>query len=256
MPFIIRACLAVVPISSRSHFCRINFSSRKSSTAEGSPLPKEMEIILKEGASAASVFLNQKMIEQFMRYLDELKEWNRVINLTSLKEDDAIIIKHFVDSLSPVPHLPLKASLLDMGSGAGFPGIPIKIARPTLAVTLLEATGKKVNFQRHLIRTLGLTGVSILQGRAERLAREKGNARNFDIVISRAFSGLEKFLRLGAPFVKNGGCLIAMKGKRAEKELRESAHTARALSLEVSKIETLPLSAAKEKRCLIFMKKK
>lgn len=218
-------------------------------------LPKAFEVLLKEGAGEAGVLLTGKMIEKFLVYLEELKEWNKVVNLTSLKKDDSIIVKHFIDSLSLVPHLLPGTSLLDLGSGAGFPGIPVKIAKPSLKVTLLEATRKKVHFQRHLIRKLGLVGISALQGRAESLKTEKGTIPRFDVVTSRAFSGLEKFLRHGVPFVKKGGYLIAMKGKRAQEELRESQETLKALSLEESKIVDLRLPLCKEKRCLIFMKK-
>ena len=213
------------------------------------------EVLLKEGAGEIGVLLTRKMIEKFLVYMEELKDWNRVVNLTSLKKDDSIAVKHFIDSLSLVPHLFPGTSLLDLGSGAGFPGIPVKIAKPSLKVTLLEATRKKVHFQQHLIRKLGLVEISALQGRAENMKTEKGITPQFDVVTSRAFSGLEKFLRRGVPFIKKGGCLIAMKGKRAEEELRASRASLKALSLEVSKIVDLQLPVNKEKRCLIFMNK-
>jgi len=218
-------------------------------------LQKSSELLLKEGAEETGVLLTGKMIEQFLVYLEELKEWNKVVNLTSLKKDSSIIVKHFIDSMSLVPHLSPGTSLLDLGSGAGFPGIPVKIAKPSLKVTLLEATRKKVHFQRHLIRKLGLVEISALQGRAESLKTEKGITPHFDVITSRAFSGLEKFLRCGAPFVKRGGCLIAMKGKRAEEELGETQGTLTALSLETSKTVDLQLPVCKEKRCLVFIKK-
>lgn len=214
-----------------------------------------MEIILKNGAREVGVSLSQEMVQMFFVYLKELKEWNRKINLTSLQEDTPIITKHFIDSLSLVPHLPSKGSLLDLGSGAGFPGVPIKIAKPFLAVTLLEATRKKVNFQRHLIRTLGLTRITAIHGRAENLKSENELLLSFDIVISRAFSSLETFLTLGKPLVKKGGYLVAMKGRQAEAELKDCQAVVKALSLEISKKVELPLPPHKEKRYLIFMKK-
>jgi 16S rRNA (guanine527-N7)-methyltransferase len=218
-------------------------------------LKKSVEVLLKEGAGEIGVLLTRKMIEKFLVYMEELKDWNRVVNLTSLKKDDSIAVKHFIDSLSLGPHLLPGTSLLDLGSGAGFPGIPVKIAKPSLKVTLLEATRKKVHFQQHLIRKLCLVEISALQGRAENLKTEKGITPKFDVVTSRAFSGLEKFLRSGVPFIKKEGCLIAMKGKRAEEELEESRDTLKALSLEVSKIVNLQLPVNKEKRCLIFINK-
>jgi len=220
------------------------------------PLWKDLEIILKEGAREVGVFLNQEMIQMFLVYLKELKEWNQKVNLTSLKEDGDIITKHFIDSLSLVPYLSSAASLLDLGSGAGFPGIPIKIAKPSLKVTLLEATRKKVSFQRHLIRTLGLTHVHTIQGRTESLKSEDEFHLSFDTVTSRAFSRLEKFLMLGEPFVKKGGYLVAMRGRRAKEELKESRDVLKTLSLEVSKIVELELPTHRGKRCLIFAKKR
>ena len=218
-------------------------------------MSKEMEIILKDGAKEVGVSLNQQMIQMFLVYLKELKEWNQKINLTSLKEDETIIIRHFIDSLSLVPYLPKKGSLLDLGSGAGFPGIPVKIVRPSLKVTLLEATRKKVSFQRHLIRALGLSQIHVIQGRAERLKTGSALTLSFDIVTSRALSKLEKFLVLGEPFVKKGGYLVAMKGRQAEEELKASREVIKALSLAINRKVELQLPVLKGKRYLIFIEK-
>ena len=212
--------------------------------------------ILKEGARELRVSLNHEMTQMFLVYLKELKEWNQKVSLTSLKKDAAIICKHFIDSLSLVPYLPFEASLLDLGSGAGFPGIPVKIAKPSISVTLLEATRKKVNFQRHIVRKLGLTPICFLQDRAERLKTENGSRHSFDIVTSRALSTLEKFFVLGEPFVKKGGYLVAMKGKRAEKELKNSRGVMNALSLEIDRQVELQLPLFKEKSSLIFIEKR
>ena len=219
-------------------------------------MSKDLEFILKEGVGEIGVSLNQEMIQMFLIYLKVLKEWNQKINLTSLKRDTDIITKHFIDSLSLVPYLPSKATLLDLGSGAGFPGIPIKIAKPSLTVTLLEATRKKVNFQRHLVRTLGLTHIYSVQGRAESLKSEEGSPLSFDIVTSRAFSRLEKFLMLGKPFVKKGGYLITMKGRHAEEELKDNQDVVKGLSLEINRTVELLLPVNRERRYLIFIKKK
>lgn len=216
---------------------------------------KDLETILKEGAREVGVFLNREMVQMFLVYLKELKEWNQRVNLTSLKEDGVIITKHFIDSLSLVPYLPAEASLLDLGSGAGFPGIPLKIAKPSLKITLLEAKRKKVNFQRHLVRTLGLTNITIIYGRAESLKSENEESLSFDIVTSRAVSRLETFLMLGSPLVKKGGYLVAMKGRQAEAELKDSQDVIKSLSLEISNRVELRLPVGGEKRYLIFMKK-
>lgn len=216
---------------------------------------KDLSILLKEGAEEIGVSLNHQMIEMFMVYLKELKEWNQKINLTSLKKDTAIIIKHFIDSLTLVPYVPSKATLLDIGSGAGFPGIPIKIAKPSIDVTLLEAKSKKVNFQRHMIRMLSLASIRSLQERAENLKTERGFCLHFDIVTTRAFSKLELFLMLGVPLVKKGGFIVAMKGKHVKEELKESQDMLKDFSLVATRIEELTLPFGGGERHLIFMKK-
>ncbi|MEE9504478.1 MAG: 16S rRNA (guanine(527)-N(7))-methyltransferase RsmG [Thermodesulfobacteriota bacterium] len=219
-------------------------------------MSKEMGIVLKEGAKEVGVSLSQEMIQMFFVYLKELKEWNQKINLTSHKEDKTIITKNFIDSLSLVPYLPSRSSLLDLGSGAGFPGIPVKIAKPSIKVTLLEATRKKVSFQQHLIRSLGLSRINVIQGRAESLKSDSTLPASFDIVTSRAFSKLKKFLMLGEPFVKKGGCLVAMKGRQAEEELKDSQEVIKALSLHTSRKVELQIPSLKEERWLIFIGKR
>ena len=213
------------------------------------------ESIIRTGAREAGVFLDEKQIQIFLLYLRELKEWNQKVNLTSLKDDTAIIKNHFIDSLAIIPHLPTASSLLDMGSGAGFPGVPLKIAQPPLQITLLEATRRKANFLRHLIRTLELPHITTLEGRAEAYTAHDHPHPLFDIVISRALSRLKTFLLLGAPFVKKGGYLVAMKGAKAEEELHESQETLGNLSFSASRIKEVHLPGSKKKRCLILLKK-
>ena len=213
------------------------------------------ESLIRSDAREVGVFLDRKQIRLFLIYLRELKEWNQKINLTSLKDDTSIIKNHFIDSLSIIPHLPSASSLLDMGSGAGFPGVPLKIVRPPLQVTLLEATRKKANFLRHLIRTLELSHITTIEGRAEAVTAHDQPHPFFDIVISRALTRLRTFLLLGAPFVKKGGYLLAMKGGKAEEELRESEKTLRNLSFAVSKKKEVHLPGYKKKRYLILLKK-
>ena len=218
-------------------------------------LSDSRESIIRTAAREVGIFLDQKQIQLFLIYLRELKEWNQKVNLTSLKDDTAIIKNHFIDSLSIIPHLPPAISLLDMGSGGGFPGVPVKIARPSLQVTLLEATRKKANFLRHLIRTLELSHITTLEGRAEAVTAHDQPHPFFDIVISRALTRLKPFLLLGEPFVKKGGYLLAMKGTKAEEELRESQKTIRDLSFTVSWKKEAQLPGTNKKRCLILLKK-
>lgn len=128
----------------------------------------ENKDFLVEGAKTFGIYLGGKTIETFELYLKELLKWNQKINLTAIRSEKGIVLKHFLDSLSVHPYLPNCSSILDIGSGAGFPGIPLKIIQPTLEVTLIDSVHKKVDFQKHIIRTLGLKGIEAIHGREER----------------------------------------------------------------------------------------
>lgn len=180
----------------------------------------EKRELLKKGASELDIELEEGAIALFLRYLAELKAWNRKINLTSIEEDREIIIKHFLDSLIPLKYLNKADTILDVGSGGGFPGIPLKIAAPSLKITLMDTVQKKVHFMRHIIRTLGLTGIEALACRVEDpsiINRYKGS---FDCVTSRAFTELKNFLPLALPYLRTGGVILAMKGPGVTEELK------------------------------------
>ncbi|MBZ0221121.1 MAG: 16S rRNA (guanine(527)-N(7))-methyltransferase RsmG [Candidatus Methylomirabilis sp.] len=174
---------------------------------------------IKKGALELGIDLSEAQGGAFLAYLRELKSWNRRINLTSIEEDRDILVKHFLDSLTPARFLAGVNSVLDMGAGAGFPGIPLKIAKPDLQVTLLDSVLKKVSFMRHMIRTLGLKGIEAIHGRAEANELKTRFAGSFDCVISRAFAELAAFSALAFPYLKPGGMLLAMKGPAVQDEL-------------------------------------
>jgi 16S rRNA (guanine527-N7)-methyltransferase len=218
-------------------------------------LATHLEDRLKNGAREVGVLLNQKMVQAFLVYLRELKEWNQKINLTSLKEDEAIVTNHFIDSLAIIPHLPSSATLLDLGSGAGFPGIPLKIGAPPLTITLLEATRKKANFLLHIIRTLGLTHITVVECRAENFRAAYPTHPGFDFVLARALAPLKTFLRLGSPLAHEGGYLVAMKGEKADQELKTCQAALKELSLTIDKKIMFLLPPNNWRRYLIFMKK-
>ncbi len=170
------------------------------------------------------VSLGDEEVSRFMVYLEELKHWNRKMNLTSITSDREIITRHFLDSLTPCRLLRESfresIKLLDIGSGAGFPGIPLKIALPELSVLLMESTEKKVFFMRHVIRRLMLGGaVEAVHARAEDEGIIERYSGSFDCVISRALTGLEEFLALARPYLSEGGLVIAMKGPEVVNEI-------------------------------------
>ncbi|OGP77136.1 MAG: 16S rRNA (guanine(527)-N(7))-methyltransferase RsmG [Deltaproteobacteria bacterium RBG_16_49_23] len=172
--------------------------------------------LLIEGAKAFQIDMNKRMMEAFDLYLRELLKWNQKINLTAIRSEKGIVLKHFLDSLSVFPHLPKISSLLDIGSGAGFPGIPLKMIQPSLEVTLIDSVRKKVDFQRHIIRTLGLKGIDAIHGRIQDKEILRSLEGRFDGTIARAFSDLKTLLTLSFPFLKKGGTLLAMRGEEIE----------------------------------------
>lgn len=179
--------------------------------------------LLKKGLHKLGILCSEKQVQTFMLYLSELKKWNRAYNLTALKTDDDIIIKHFLDSLLYIKALPVKTlKLADAGTGAGFPGIPVKIVRPDIELTLIESSRKKCAFLRHIIRTLKFSGIHVIEERLENIGME--NEQLFDALVSRATFNIKEFVKLACPYVKEGGILILNKGPKVEAELRESGH--------------------------------
>ncbi len=180
----------------------------------------ETQKLLIEGAKVFGVYLDEKTAEAFGLYLRELLKWNQKMNLTAIRTEKGIVLKHFLDSLSVFPYLSHISSLLDIGSGAGFPGIPLKIVKPPLEITLIDSVLKKVDFQRHIIRLLGLKGIESIHGRVQDKEIRQTMGERFDMVISRAFSDLRTFLTFSYPFLKKGGIVLAMKGEMDREEIR------------------------------------
>ena len=171
------------------------------------------------GARTVNIRLNYDQTRQFAVHARELIRWNEAFNLTAITDPREIAIKHFLDSLPAAHQIPPDANLLDVGSGGGFPGIPLKILMPALTVTLIDASRKKVNFLKHVIRALKLDHIEARHTRAEQLTRDPRCLKRFDIVISRALSALALFARLAHPLLAPGGRIIALKGEVDPTEL-------------------------------------
>lgn len=184
--------------------------------------------LLAVGAQELGIDLSIDQLNAIFLYLAELMKWNRKINLTAIRDERDIIIKHVLDSLSYlkgfVPHQGLK--LLDMGSGAGFPGIPIKVARPEIAVSLVESIGKKAAFLRHCIRSLKIAEIEVMDMRLEELSAS--SYASYDIVTARAFAGMSSAVAAGAVFLKPGGRMVLSRGPEEtinEQELTKAGVT-------------------------------
>jgi 16S rRNA (guanine527-N7)-methyltransferase len=196
-----------------------------------------------------------RQLEQFEIYYREMVDWNERVNLTAISSYEDVHLKHFVDSLTvtmvvkrPDPDLGLK--IIDVGSGAGLPGIPLKIMWPEIKLTLLEATHKKALFLGHALKALGLTEVEVVSGRAEDVAHALGHREAYDVALSRAVAALPTLLELTLPFCRIGGLCVAQKQAEATPEIEMAARAASVLGGSLMEVLDINLSALK-KRCLI-----
>lgn len=187
--------------------------------------------LLKEGAQALSVDLSERQHEQLLAYVALLAKWNAVYNLTAIRDPRQMLIQHILDSLSILPHLPTRAdaTVLDVGSGGGLPGVVLAIVRPDWQVTLNDIVQKKSAFQSQAKAELGLTNLSVVTGRVESLRPGVEVPKKFDLIVSRAFAELADFVTLARHLVADGGAIWAMKGVRPEGEIERLPAGARAV---------------------------
>jgi len=180
---------------------------------------REFKQRIKLGAKSLNIRVLGHQADMMILHAKELIAWNKKINLTAIKEPLLIAEKHFIDSIAATSFLGNETCLIDMGSGGGFPGIPIKIMRPSLKVVLIDSSRKKVNFLKHIIRILNLKNIDAFHARVEDLHENEKYKNKFDAVISRAFTELSNFTALAYPFLSNNGAIYAMKGKHADQEI-------------------------------------
>lgn len=206
---------------------------------------------LREIFLSNNIEVTDRQLQQFERYADLLIEWNEKFNLTSITGREDIYVKHFYDSILPSLYRDLKGSLADVGSGAGFPGIPLKIMYPDLEVTLIEPTGKRCTFLNEVTSQLSLDKITVVNMRSEDYARE--NVR-FDFVTARAVAELNILTELCLPLVKTDGHFIVMKGPKAYQELENASRAIRVLGGTVREVREIPLSSD-QTRVLIDIQK-
>lgn len=212
--------------------------------------------LLKDGTEAFNISLNEDMLESFIAYYEKLIEWNEKINLTAITEERDVVIKHFIDSLSLIKYFPDNVkSLIDVGTGAGFPGLPIKIVKKDIYVTLLDSVGKKVRFLDELASELSLTNVSIIYSRAEDLARDTKHREAYDVGTARAVASFAVLCEYILPFVKPGGFFIAMKGSDIQNELAEAKKAVSILGGVVEDVYKFTLPYENMERHIILTKK-
>lgn len=201
--------------------------------------------------------LTDRQTEQFYRYYEMLVETNKVMNLTAITEFPDVVVKHFVDSGALMKVMDLKSckKVIDIGTGAGFPGIPLKILYPHLQVTLLDSLNKRINFLRQVVDELGLENVELLHGRAEDYARQKEYREKYDICVSRAVANLSTLSEYCIPYIKKDGWFIPYKSGKIAEELRQSEYAIKELGCVMEKTEELCLPDTEIERMFVFIKK-
>ncbi len=216
------------------------------------------EEILINGCKLYNIDISKEQINMLLKYMDMLKEWNKKVNLTSIVDDEGIIKKHFLDSISIFNTELIKdnISLVDVGTGAGFPGIPIKIINPTVKVTLIDSLKKRVNFLKEVICELKLKGINAVHGRCEDFANQKDYREQYDIATARAVASLPVLCEYCLPYVKIGGSFIAMKGPSVIEELDVSGNAVKVMGGELKEVIDTNIYGEDLNHKLVVVKKK
>lgn len=202
-----------------------------------------------------NIEINEEQIKSFEKYMNLLLEWNEKINLTAITQPDEVKLKHFVDSLTVLKHINDDDKVIDIGTGAGFPGIPLKIMNENTKITLLDSLNKRINFLNIVIETLNLRNIQAIHGRAEEIARNKLYREKYDVAVSRAVANLSTLTEYMLPFVKVGGKCICMKGANVNEELERAQNAIKELGGEIERVDNFYLSDNDNERNIIVIKK-
>lgn len=216
---------------------------------------EEFKEIFKGYLSELKIELSEEKILQFYRYMQLLLERNEKINLTAITEPKEIILKHFVDSLTIAKYIRQGSTLVDMGTGAGFPGIPLKIYREDIKITLVDSLNKRINFLREIVKELNLENIETIHSRAEELSRSHKYREKFEIATSRAVANLSTLSEYLIPLVKEKGKCICMKGPDIEEELEKGRKAIQILGGKISDIDSFKLPKSNIRRTIVTIEK-
>ncbi len=215
-----------------------------------------MDKILEEACLRLGVKIDESQISQFFKYMELLISWNEKINLTAITEKNEILLKHFADSVSLIPFTDVRnKDVIDVGTGAGFPGIPIKIAEPSAKVTLLDSLNKRVNFLREVVSELSLADVKCIHSRAEEGGKKPEFRERFDVCVSRAVANLAVLSEYCMPFVKVGGVFVSLKGPNAGSEINDAEKAINILGGEISFVKKVEIPFTDIVHSLVMIKK-
>lgn len=215
--------------------------------------------ILKKGIEELGISTNDEMLNNLKIYREILVEWNQVMNLTGIEDEKEVYIKHFLDSISAVKNGYIKdgMSIIDVGTGAGFPGMPLRICLENLKVTLLDSLNKRINFLQEVAKNVGIDDIEYIHGRAEDFGKYEKYREQYDIATARAVAGLSVLMEFCIPFVKVGGYFICLKGPNANLELEESKAAMETLGVEfIEKINVDLPDSQLNHNILVFKKVK
>lgn len=212
---------------------------------------------LQQAAGEFGITLTEEQLAGFTAYYELLVEWNEKMNLTAITEPREVAVKHIIDSLSCLDAeiLPFNCSLIDVGTGAGFPGLPLKIMRPDIRLTLLDSLNKRINFLKEVVDRLALQSVSFIHGRAEEVGRAKEHRGRYHAASARAVARLNVLCELCLPFVEVNGYFIAQKGAQYQDELSEAQNAIRVLGARPVKVMPIKLPGLDDIRAVIYLQK-
>ena len=200
--------------------------------------------------------ISEEQINKFLRYMDLLLEWNEKINLTAITDKNEIIIKHFADSLSILNAMQIEnQNVIDIGSGAGFPGIPLKILQPSINLTLIDSLAKRIKFLQAVKTDLKLENLNCIHARAEEFVKSNDNREKYDLCVSRAVANLAVLCEICIPFIKINGYFVAYKGYEIENEIENAKSAINKLGCEISSIKKITLPFSQINHSLIFIRK-